>query len=580
MTPYDLRIDAPVARPLLSWKPGGGALWQLEARVDGVALPPVTVGEHLFVAWPWPALTSGQSVEWRVGDADWAAFEVALLDEDWTAAWISPPDTTDFPRPAYALRTEFECHREVVQARLYSSALGVYEAFVNGVRAGDQELTPGSTSYAATLYAQAFPVTSSVRRGTNSVEILLSDGWYRGSNGTWRVRDAWGTRTAARVELHLTYADGTTSVIRSGPGWAAQVSTIVAADLMNGQSTDFISSAAAAVPVLVDAVTAPAIDWSPAPPVRCVDALAPVRTTHLDGSFIVDFGQNAAGWIRLGDLGPAGTRTVIDYGEHLDPVTGDLTLSHLDSGKPGQEPTSFVQRDEVVSDGSSVFEPRHTVHGFRYARLNRPVEDITMRVVHTDLRRTAVFTCGNDDLNRLHEIADWSFRGNAVDVPTDCPTRERLGWTGDYQVFVPTAARLYDVDGFSRKWLRSVRDDQLGDGRIANYSPDYHRLRELPNMEADHITGSAGWGDAIVHVPWVLYETYGDRQVLAENWEAMTRWVEWALSKARTARHPSRVERSAEALPHEQFIWDGTFHWGEWLEPGDRGRPATRWPGS
>jgi alpha-L-rhamnosidase len=232
-----------------------------------------------------------------------------------------------------------------------------------------------------------------------------------------------------------------------------------------------------------------------------------------------------------------------------------------------------VQRDEVISDGRSVFEPRHTVHGFRYARIDRPVgpAGITMQVVHTDLTRTAAFTCGNEDLNRLHAIADWSFRGNAVDVPTDCPTRERLGWTGDYQVFAPTAARLYDVDGFSRKWLRSVRDDQLDDGRITNYSPDYSRLKAVPNPKADTITGSAGWGDAIVAVPWELYQTYGDRLALAENADAMTRWVDWALGKAHTARHPSRIERSAEPLPHEQYLWDGSFHWGEWLEPGDRG---------
>nr|WP_229074430.1 hypothetical protein [Actinoplanes sp. DH11] len=211
----------------------------------------------------------------------------------------------------------------------------------------------------------------------------------------------------------------------------------------------------------------------------------------------------------------------------------------------------------------TAFEPRHTVHGFRYARFSRDPGDVVMRVVHTDLRRTATFTCGDDDLNRLHEVADRSFRGNAVDIPTGCPTRERLGWTGDYQVFVPTAARLYDVDGFGRKWLRSVRDDQLADGRIVNTSPDHARLEVIDNPEADHITGSAGWGDAIVHVPWVLWEIYGDRQVLAENLDAMTRWVAWALGRARDAHHPSRSP--------SPFVWDGCFHWGEWLEPGDRG---------
>ncbi|MEU4162922.1 family 78 glycoside hydrolase catalytic domain [Actinoplanes sp. NPDC026670] len=583
-TPYDLSIDAPSARPLLSWKPGRGSTWHAHARVDGVAMPAATVSQHLFVAWPWRDLTSGQTVQWQVGDSPWHTFEVGLLDEDWTASWISPAETTTPPlgqRPAYTLHGRFEVTGEVARARLYATALGVYEAFVNSDRAGDAELTPGATSYADTLYAQAYDVTAALHPGDNTVEVLLSDGWYRGMNGTWRKPGAWGERTAARVELHLRYTDGRTQVVRSGGDWTSQPSAVTAADLMNGQTTDFTYAAPAPAPVLVDAVTAPPVDVSTAPPVRRIEQLRPRSLQrHANGSWIADFGQNAAGWIRLSDLGPAGTRTVIDHGEHLD-ATGDLTTSHLDSAKPGQPPIPFVQRDQVVSAGTpgDVFEPRHTVHGFRYARISRgdvPLDPhaLVMQVVHTDLPRTATFTCGDDDINRLHEIADWSFRSNAVDVPTDCPTRERLGWTGDYQVFAPTAARLYDVDGFSRKWLRSVRDDQLADGRIVNTSPDHARLKVIDNPEAGHITGSAGWGDAIVTVPWVLYETYGDRQVLAENVDAIVRWVEWALGKARDARHPSRVERSAEPLPHEQYLWDGSFHWGEWLEPGDPGPAA------
>ncbi len=228
-----------------------------------------------------------------------------------------------------------------------------------------------------------------------------------------------------------------------------------------------------------------------------------------------------------------------------------------------------------------MFEPRHTVHGFRYARVRRdgaPLDpaSLVMRVVHSDLRRTGTFACGHSDLDRLHEVADWSFRGNAVDVPTDCPTRERLAWTGDYQVFAPTATRLYDVLGFSRKWLRSVRDDQLPDGRIANFSPDGRRIKHHLDDQFALMTGSAGWGDAVVAVPWELYESYGDREVLSENWEAMVRWVEWALATARTARHPARIERSPEPPAHEQYLWDGSFHWGEWTEPRARAADGSR----
>ncbi|KQW10751.1 alpha-L-rhamnosidase [Streptomyces sp. Root369] len=603
LAPYDLTIDFggdqfPVSgsRPRLSWKPPGGiparAGHELEIHVDG--RPPQTAHAdgHLFVDWPAPPLRSGERVRWRVrAHADvatpqwstWHVFEAGLLDEDWTAHWITPGDDPQDARrepgtrPTHVLRSTFTT-ADVVRARLYSTALGVYEAFVNGERAGTVELAPGSTSYDRTLYAQAADVTTSVRPGVNTVEIVLSDGWYRGQVGAFRKPAGWGELLAARLELHLVYADGTRRVVRTDEHWTSARGPVTRADLRDGQITDFLAPRGPERPVLVDTVTAPPVDWSPAPPVRRVEDRPVVALTRLpDGAWIADFGQNASGWLLLTDLGPAGTRTVIDHGEHLDPATGDLTTSHLDIQRPGDPVTVFVQRDEVISSGApgETFEPRHTVHGFRYARLVRgdvPLDasSLTMRVVHTDLRSAGTFACGNEDLNRLHDVVRWSFRGNAVDVPTDCPTRECIGWTGDYQVFAPSAARLYDVSGFSRKWLRSVRDDQLDDGRIANFSPDGRRAKLRTDQRLDMMTGSAGWGDAIVLVPWVLYETYGDSRVLAENWDAMVRWVEWALTTARTARHPSRVARSAQPLPHEEFIWDGSFHWGEWAEPKAR----------
>ncbi|WP_079140969.1 family 78 glycoside hydrolase catalytic domain [Streptomyces sp. LUP47B] len=601
--PYDLTIDFggdqfPVSgsRPRLSWKPPGGiparAGHELEIHVDGRSPQTEHIGDHLFVEWPAAPLSSGERVRWRVrthADAEtsqwsaWHGFEAGLLDEDWTAHWITPADDPQDARrepgtrPTHVLRSAFTT-TDVVRARLYSTALGVYEAFVNGERAGTVELAPGSTSYDRTLYAQAADVTPSVRPGVNAVEIVLSDGWYRGQVGAFRKPAGWGELLAARLELHLEYADGTRRVIRTDEHWTSARGPVTRADLRDGQITDFLAPRGPERPVLVDAVAAPAIDWSPAPPVRRVEDRPVVSLIRLpDGAWIADFGQNASGRLLLTDLGPAGTRTVIDHGEHLDPATGDLTTAHLDIQRPGDPVTVFVQRDEVVSSGATgeVFEPRHTVHGFRYARLERgdvPLDaaGLTMRVVHTDLRPAGTFACGNEDLNRLHEVVRWSFRGNAVDVPTDCPTRECIGWTGDYQVFAPSAARLYDVSGFSRKWLRSVRDDQLDDGRIANFSPDGRRAKLRTDQRLDMMTGSAGWGDAIVLVPWVLYETYGDSRVLAENWDAMVRWVEWALTTARTARHPSRVARSAQPLPHEEFVWDGSFHWGEWAEPKAR----------
>lgn len=597
--PHLLTIDAggdgfPVtdASPRLSWSSQVEAdEFELESEVDGLRQHAVKAATSCFVAWPWGRLPSRSSVRWRVrvvgGEwSPWHSFEVGLLNDDWSADWISPVEEPAQPghRPAHVLSTVFRLDAAVVRGRLYATALGVYEAFVNGTRVGTTELAPGSTSYDRTVYAQAHDVGSLLVMGANRLELVVSDGWYRGQVGAFRAPADWGDRLAVRAELHLETVDGSSCVVRTGDGWESRPSAIVRADLMDGQTTDFTVGDGEALAAEHADGPFPSIGWSPAPPVRVVETRAAESVTqHDDGTVIVDFGQNASGWISLTQLGPRGSRTVIDYGEHLRPG-GDLDLSHLDAVEPGKAPVPFMQRDEVVSSGRAGerFEPRHTVHGFRYARLRRidgplrlDADAIVMRVVHTDLRATSSFECSDPDLNRLLEVADWSFRGNAVDVPTDCPTRERLGWTGDYQVFAPTAARLYDVLGFSRKWLQSVRDDQLDDGRIANFSPDGRRVRHHLDSRIAMMTGSAGWGDAIVSVPWTMWTVYGDSSVLADNWDAMRRWVEWALSVARTQRHPSRVQRSPEPAAHEQYIWDASFHWGEWLEPAPRAADGT-----
>ncbi|WP_227468078.1 family 78 glycoside hydrolase catalytic domain [Microbacterium sp. YJN-G] len=598
--PYALTVDSggddfvvTGPTPRLSWKAAGeNDRFEIESSVDGGESRTVETVGHRFIDWPFEALSSATRVSWRVRHAetdaawsDWASFEVGLLDEDWRAAWVSPVESVDAgygKRRAHVLRGEFTLPDGVVTARLYATALGLYTATVNGQRVGTDELAPGSTSYDRTLYAQAHDVTGSLAVGVNVIEIELSDGWYRGQVGAFRLPAGWGTVLGARAELHATLEDGTVRVICTDEEWVSVPSTLTRADLMDGQTVDFTLDIEAGEPVRVGAVAdAPAIEWSPAPPVRVVETRAPVSSREIrPGVWVVDFGQNTSGWVRLNDLGVPGTRTEIDYGEYVD-ASGDLSTAHLDSERP-EGRKAFVQRDEVIAGAAGdVFEPRHTVHGFQYVRLSRrgagfDPTSITMQIVQTDLARAGTFASSDEDLNRLHEIADWSFRGNAVDVPTDCPTRERLAWSGDYQVFAPTATRLYDVLGFTRKWLRSVRDDQLDDGRIANFSPDGRRIKHHLDDQFAMMTGSSGWGDAIVAVPWEMYLSYGDREVLAENYDAMVRWVEWALEKARTTRHHARVQASPEPESFEQYLWDGTFHWGEWTEPKERDADGNR----
>ncbi|MFK4762394.1 family 78 glycoside hydrolase catalytic domain [Microbacterium sp. ZW T5_45] len=608
VTPYALTVETggdsfPVSdsRPALSWKLPPSVPVQLGFDLQA------TIGDepfdfayegphHRFIEWPWRELTSTERVAWRVrvrhvqgvtAWSPWSTFESGLLEPDWVAEWIASPEGSDLPigeRPAYAFTQQFIVDEPFDAARLYASALGVYDVFVNDVRLGT-ELMPGTQSYDRTLYAQAMDASSALRVGVNTITFVLSDGWFRGRAGAFREQAKWGTDTALRGELRLlSEKSESTVVVATAPGWTVTQTSVTRADLMDGQTTD-LSVTPRVVGSAVAGPGAPAVEWSPAPPMRVIEELPPRSITPLTpDTLVVDFGQNASGRIRLANLGDRGVATRLVYGEHLGP-DGDLTLTHLDTGAPDGSVVSFSQQDEVISDGSpaSVFEPHHTVHAFQYASVHRPgialdADEITMQVIHTDLTSVGDFSSSDDDLNRLWEVARWSLRGNVVDIPTDCPTRERAGWTGDWQIFLPTAVRLFDVDGFTRKWLQSVRDDQLDDGRIVNISPDASRMRTIPDPGVDFATGSAGWGDAIVLVPWELYQTYGDVQALRDSWVAMTRWVAFALKAAAENRHPSRIEKSPEPQPHEQFIWDGTFHFGEWLEPTPLSEDGTPGP--
>ena len=218
-----------------------------------------------------------------------------------------------------------------------------------------------------------------------------------------------------------------------------------------------------------------------------------------------------------------------------------------------------------------MFEPRFTTHGFRYVRVEGhqgPLgpDDITGVVVHSDLRRLGWFGCSDDRVSRLHEAVVWSLRSNICDIPTDCPQRERAGWTGDWQVFAPTAAYLYDVLAFTRKWLGDVTLDQRDDGCVANMSPCPPAEGFAGPLGALH--GSAGWGDAVVSVPWDLYRAYGDASLLREMWGPMTAWIRFAAAAAAGGRHPDRAAAHPDPAGYERYLWDTGFHWGEWLEPG------------
>jgi alpha-L-rhamnosidase len=302
----------------------------------------------------------------------------------------------------------------------------------------------------------------------------------------------------------------------------------------------------------------------------------------VNGSQVIDFGENLNGWVRLSNRGPAGSTLTLTHGESTD-ATGAVSTENIrafdfGTGTPlpaGQIDTVDVAQQSGGSDASgAVFEPRHTTHGFQFVQVDGfegelTADDIVAVVVHSDLEETGSFECSDQRVNLLHAAGVRSFLANACDIPTDCPQRERSGFTGDWQIYVETAAFTHDVAGFSDKWLRDLAADQWATGVVPNIVPDPNGTGPSGKSFTDMTNGSAGWGDAAVIVPWRLWQQYGDREFLERQYGSMTAWVDYAADQAATKRHPDRVAAHPEPQPHEQYLWDTGFHFGEWLEPNE-----------
>lgn len=500
-----------------------------------------------------------------------------------TASWIEPVESADSPamhRPAYHLASEFVIPSQIASACLRATAHGVYEAFINGSRVGDIELTPGFTAYRKHLQVNAFDVTGLLHVGKNAIGAILSDGWWRGQHGVIREIDAYGSKVSFLAELTIELTDGQQISVSTNNTWCSSPSHILAADLIAGETHDFRRK----VPGWCEAGTDRAswdtvivADYSMdnlcevlGPPVRRIEELSPVSIAQIAPQrHVVDFGQNSNGWVRLSGLGPVGNEVTMRYGEWIN-SEGSVTQSNVADAAFSEPRNVSFQTDRVFSAGdNTVFEPRHSTKGFRFVEVEGidgvlDPKSIVSVVVHTDLQRVGDFECSDERINRLHHAADWSFRGNACEIPTDCPTRERSGWTGDWQIYVETASYLYDVFDWSAKWMRDLAADQFPDGKVTSIVPD--PSPGAPVWRGSH--GSSGWGDAAVHVPWELYRACARTDMLAAQFESMTQWVEFAARRAEGRRHPLREAQRPNPLPHERFLWDSGWHYGEWLEPG------------
>ncbi|MGH3392043.1 MAG: family 78 glycoside hydrolase catalytic domain [Actinomadura sp.] len=558
--------------PRLSWIITTGIRgWRQQAYEielsGGTSTGRIESPESVLVPWPGTELGSREQraarvrVHGRDGTASawspWSWAETGLLDPaDWRAGAVAPARDLLGPPdgPAPLLRRDFSLRAPVAQARLYVTAHGLYDIEINGTPVGEDVLAPGWTSYDHRLRYRTYDVTELVCEGGNAIGAMLADGWYRGRIGFGGGRSAvYGDRTALIAQLEIAYTDGTTDLVITDGDWRCAPGPVTAAGLYDGEKYDARLLPPGWSDPGFDAASwlpAQVLDHDPAglvaptgPPVRRVETLNPVEVlTGPGGETILDFGQNVSGRLRIRVQGPAG---------HL------VSLRHaevLDGGALGVRPLrAATAHDTYTLRGGAEpeeWEPRFTIHGFRYAQIDGwpghlDPSDVHAVVCHTDLRRTGDFSCSDPLLTRLHENVVWSMRGNFVDIPTDCPQRdERLGWTGDIQVFSPTAAFLYDCAGMLGSWLADLAAEQAELGSVPLYVP-WVDLGPPTTTEP-----MAAWGDAAVVLPWTLYQRTGDLDLLRRQYPSMTAWVDQIAEPA-----------------GESFLWDTGPQLGDWLDP-------------
>jgi alpha-L-rhamnosidase len=529
----------------------------------------VISGETTHIAYIGKALISREACYWKVRSWDslgkaspWsgaASWEMGLLKpEDWQAKWIQatpPAGFTGKYAPVPLLRTEISVRDQpIVKARLYVTALGLYEMRLNGRRVGDHIFAPDWTDYGKRVRYQAYDVTSLVKPGANALAALLGNGWYCGHVGNGGFQ-AWGKVPALFAQLEITHADGSVERTITDASWKTHASPITSSDFMLGENYD----ATREIPgwdqpgldvggwsAATERAESPTLNAQVDQPVRETGEIQPKAMTEpKPGQYTFDLGQNMVGFVRLKVSAPAGTKITLRHAEMLNP-DGTLYTRNL-RGAPSID--TYICK----GGGEETWQPHFTFHGFRYVELTGlpqpPTRDnVTGIVIGTAIPPTGQFSCSDPDINQLQSNIQWGMRGNYLSVPTDCPQRdERLGWMGDAEVFVRTAAYNGDIAAFFTKWLVDVDDARSPDGAYNDVSP-------APPGKAHSNSGTPAWGDAGVICPWTIYLMYGDKRILEEHLPAMSQWIDWCQAKS------NNLIRSDHDL-------GGNY--GDWLSQGE-----------
>lgn len=563
--------------PVLSWCCEGGTTqtaYEINALCSGAPCWHSGIVESSAVQAVYGGtLHSRDRIDWQVRLRDengawgeWSAaasFEMGLLDKgDFCGKWLDPePEhTLDKRQPASVLRKVFRCTPGKT-ARAYITAHGCYEAFLNGQRIGDWIFAPGTGEYGAFLPYQTYDITPLLKEEENILTVTVGDGWYRSAAGVEGTRCLFGEDIGLYLQLEV---DGRAVCVTDETWKATQDGPIRESDLSQGEIYDANKEA----PAAWHAVKAVDFDFGKlccanALPVREHERFAGKKIVTPNGETVYDFGQNLAGYVELRCTAGGGETLTLTHGEALD-ENGNFTIANFQPGDRHKEGGIFQKVSYTCKPGKNSYKPHFSLFGFRYVKVEGALAELsdlalTSIAIYSDMEQLTEFSCGNEDVNQLFRNSVWSQKSNFCDVPTDCPTREKAGWTGDAGVFINTGLYLMDCRTVFEKWLRSCRVNQYPDGKVRNISP----RNNAESFFGKLLAGSAGWGDAVVIVPYTIYKRYGDPKILADNYDMMCRWVGHLESRAAKGGLKGLFDRS----PYKKYTVTSGIDYGEWCEP-------------
>ncbi len=570
-------IGIDLVMPTFSWCCEGGnaqTAYEIEARCgDTLFWNSKKVQTNKMLALLGVPAQSRQRIVWRVRLWDeanqagaWSEdsfFEMGILDAaQFTAKWINPELTCDpaVHKPASYLKSSFTAPA-LQKARLYITAHGLYEAYLNGERVGNFVLAPGSDSYGKRMPYQTYDVTHLVKTGYNDVQVILGDGWYRSCSGVDGDRNLYGENIALLFQLE---ADGV-PICNSDENWqATQMGPLVENDMQQGEVYDARKEE-------LTGWHAVKTEIFPVDTLVCTNSLPITEQEHFpgklfvapNGEILIDYGQNLAGYITFTVDAHEGDTLVLTHGETLD-ENGNFTTENFQDRKRHKEGGTKQRVIYTCKEGVNVYHAKFTIWGFRYAKVETDIDlskaQFTSIAVYSDMQQTGYFNCSDEDVNRLVQNSLWSMKSNFCDVPTDCPTRERAAWTGDIGLYIETGLFFADCYPVVRKWLSACRAEQYEDGKVANIAP----RNNLPSFFTQLLAGSVGWGDACIFVPYALYRRSGDVRVLKENYKMMQRWYAYLEQRASQKGEAPLLPKEN---PYAGFVIESGVDYGEWCEP-------------